>query len=169
MHDGGGAVSPSEGWEGNEGNGAPLRPSCTLAPRQSLGRWGMLSPHLLQGPSLLSQKASVAACSWDPPSVSSLLISTLLRHRGRLIIAFRTCDTGRGGGRIPVGFDVLLKTSRMLRDGSLVPTERGQFLQLGSYLGTIWGPDSMLEAGKWTEDTPKPVPPLLVNCVRDYI
>lgn len=24
MHDGGGAVSPSEGWEGNEGNGAPL-------------------------------------------------------------------------------------------------------------------------------------------------
>lgn len=41
-----------------------------------------------------------------------------------------------------MGLDVLLKTSRMLRDDSLVPTERGQFLQLGSYLGMIWGPVS---------------------------
>lgn len=135
---------------------APLQPSCTLAPRQSLGRWGMLSPHLLQGPCLLSLKTSPAVCSWSLPSLYSLLISTSLSHRGRLIIALGTCDTGRGGGRIPVGLDVLLKTSRMLRDNSLVPTERGQFLQLGSYLGMIWGLAFMLEAGKWTEDTPKP-------------
>lgn len=39
-----------------------------------------------------------------------------------------------------MGLDVLLKTSRMLRDNSLVPTERGQFLQLGSYLGDDMGP-----------------------------
>lgn len=123
----------------------------------------MLSPHLLQGPSLLSLKASATACTWGLPSLYSLLISTSLSHGGLLIIAFGTCDTGWGGGRIPGGLDVLLKTSRMLRD------ERGHFLQLGSYLWTIWGPVSMLEAGKWTEDTPKPVPPLLVSCVRGYI
>lgn len=104
---------------------APLQPSCTLAPRQSLGRWGMLSSHLLQGPCLLSLKTSAAVCSWSLPSLYSLLISTSLSHRGRLIIAFGTCDTGRGGGRIPMGLDVLLKTSRMLRDNSLVPNREG--------------------------------------------
>lgn len=132
-----------------------LQPSCAVD-IQACGECYLVTPIFLQGTSLPQWKDSAAAGLWGPPSRYSahLYLPQPSRAVDNCIRELQPRQGRRQNSRV-IGCPFKNFKSALRQFACL--HRWGKFLQLGSHLGKKWGPDSVLEPGKWTEDTSNPV------------